>query len=135
MSKKTKLLISIILLLILAGIGYLIYRSVQIGRLQSELFRREPQKEEVDYFKKQPLARYLPYDTEHFVINPPDNQGKYVINLNISFNAGVNGPPIEEQKKVYNQIVSQYKKEAYEWVKNKGLDPDKIAIVFEPDTI
>jgi len=85
-----------------------------------------------DYYQKYPLTKVTPYQNEHFGIDWPNDQGVTIITLNAIFNAGVNGPPIEEQEANYKAELSQYKQEALDWIKSKGVDPDKIQIQWSP---
>lgn len=87
--------------------------------------------DDINFYQKNPLAKKLPYETEHFTINPPDPNRVYLVELLVSFNAGVNGPPPEEQKKDYDEIVNKYKDEVYNWIRSQGVDPNSVKLKFE----
>ena len=70
---------------------------------------------------------------QNFSIKLADQQDfDLEINLNATFNAGVNGPPIEDQEKLYKQELTQYKKEALAFIESKGFKVEKIKIYWVP---
>lgn len=67
-----------------------------------------------------------------FSIEGPDIAGYYQITLNAVFNAGVNGPPIEEQKQKHEQELKIFKEEALNWLKERNFDPQSLKIKWNP---
>lgn len=86
-----------------------------------------------DYYKKYPLAEFLPIEADHFSISGPDENGVFTISLNAIFNATVSGPPIEEQEARYHQELKQYKQEALDWIKSNGINPNSFKINWIPE--
>ncbi|NCO44071.1 hypothetical protein GW889_00920, partial [Candidatus Berkelbacteria bacterium] len=72
----------------------------------------------------------LPYSTEHYVINPPNDKGEYVVQLNIPINSSVNIPQSVQDKELVAR-VSQYKKESLDWIASFKVDLSKITTRFE----
>ncbi len=72
--------------------------------------------------------------TSDYSIDPPSDPNKYDITIRVFaiFNAGVNGPPIEEQEKTYNEQLKQYKSEALDWIKQQEIDPNDLKIEWVP---
>jgi hypothetical protein len=75
----------------------------------------------------------LPYETDHFNISGPDENGVFTISLNAILNATVSGPPIEEQEAQYHQELKQYKQEALDWIKSNGIDLRSLKINWIPE--
>ena len=86
-----------------------------------------------DFFQKNPLARYTPFENEHFRIDWPNEQDVTTVTLFATFNAGVNGPPIEDQEKAYQNEIRTYKQEALKWINDQGVDPNSLKIVWFPE--
>ena len=89
--------------------------------------------EEKEIFSGDPiqdLNAQLPYSTEHYVINPPNDKGEYVVQLNIPINSSVNIPQSVQDKELVAR-VSQYKKESLDWIASFKVDLSKITTRFE----
>lgn len=69
----------------------------------------------------------------HFSISGIKADGSYTITLFAVLNAGVNGPSMEEQLAEYQKQLRDYKKEALEWVKGRGADPNNLKINWLPE--
>ncbi len=85
-----------------------------------------------EFYAKYPLAEFLPHRTDHYKIEGPDEDDSYTIILYAIFNAGINGPPIEEQEKVYKEELRNYKNEALEWIISKDIDPNSLKLQWIP---
>lgn len=79
------------------------------------------------------------YDNGHFKLElieiaDPNNTTKYdiAITLYATYNAGVNGPPLEEQWAEYKRQLRQYKNEALNWLRQKSYDPASLRIKWMP---
>ncbi len=74
---------------------------------------------------------------EHFSVHLPaaSDAENYdlVVTLFATFNAGVNGPPIEEQLQTYNEELKAYKKEALDWLKQNSVDPATYQVKWIPE--
>lgn len=79
-----------------------------------------------DYYRKFPLAKFLPYRTQHFKIFLPTEEGVYRVELYPTANSLL-------ENELYKKQIADYKKEVYEWIKSKGYDPDKLVLKFWPE--
>lgn len=77
------------------------------------------------------MLKKLPHEDQSFTIFPPDAKGVMKIRLFVFFNAGVNGPPIEQQEAQLKESISLYKTKAIEWIKQQKVDPNILNIKFE----
>lgn len=73
----------------------------------------------------------------HFRVEPPDRrqakQYDFVVTICATFNAGVNGPPIAEQKRRYEQELREYTKEAIAHLEKNNVDIRKSRILWLPE--
>jgi hypothetical protein len=88
------------------------------------------QVEDIPFDPLRPLQSLTPHEGDNFKIDYPE-KGVFTIHLIGTFNAGVNGPPIEEQRKRYYQEIAQAKNNALSWMKSICQDPNKIKIKWE----
>lgn len=83
---------------------------------------------------KYPIDIFLSAPYEHlgegyeYVINPRNEKDIYEIEIQAPFNAGVHGPPIEEQLKQYYLWIAQAKHDALSWIRSKGQNPTELKI-------
>jgi len=74
---------------------------------------------------------------EHFSVSLPqaseEKEYDLVVALFATLNAGVNGPPIEEQLEAYNQELKIYKKEALDWLGENNVNPETYRIKWVPE--
>jgi len=91
--------------------------------------KKDIEKQRENFYKENPLVKYLPYYNDHFEIRYSydlDNKIVYKIKLN----AILNKPSQFEQ---YKEDYLKYKIEAIEWIKSKGIDYTKLNIEWEPE--
>lgn len=73
---------------------------------------------------------------DHFSVHLPEgteaDNYDLVITLFATLNAGVNGPPVEEQLATYNAELKAYKAEALKWLKDHNVDPALYRIKWIP---
>lgn len=73
---------------------------------------------------------------DHFSVHLPENSDvnnyDLVVTLFATLNAGVNGPPIEQQLATYNAELKAYKSEALDWLKDHNVDPPLYRIKWVP---
>lgn len=83
--------------------------------------------------KKLSEINHLVIDNSHFTIDLSENDNfEITISLKAIFNAGVNGPPIEEQKAKYLRELKIYKQEVLKWLRDQGVNPDELKIEWIP---
>jgi len=74
---------------------------------------------------------------EHFRVEPPNAQEEktgylYVVGVEATFNAGVNGPPIGEQERRYRRELRAYTLEAVTWLMKNHVSPQDPAVRWVP---
>lgn len=86
-------------------------------------------KQREEFYKKNPLIKYLPYYGEHFEIDYfTKDEKKY--SYRITLYVVLNNPSQFEQ---YKEEYLKYKIEAIEWIKSKGIDYTKLDIEWVPE--
>lgn len=83
-------------------------------------------------FDPEDPLRYFPFplNQSNFIIERKQKK-VYKIELIGTFNAGVHGPSIAEQKKKYYAEIAQAKKDALSWMEDNGQDPKKVKISWD----
>jgi hypothetical protein len=79
----------------------------------------------MQYYKTYPLANYLPYQAGNFKIYAPSDDGVYIVELFISVD-------LLREPDLYQKQKEQYKKEAIDWILQKGFNPNGLKINFFP---
>lgn len=76
------------------------------------------------YQEANPLAKYLPYQTERYEIWLPDNE-TYVYRIDIY-------PLVlfEENEDQFKAEIDKYKQEINDWITDKGVDPKSLKISY-----
>lgn len=73
----------------------------------------------------------------HFRVEPPDprqeKQYDFIVTVAATFNAGVNGPPIAEQKRRYQKELQTYTQEAVAHLKKNRVEISKSRILWLPE--
>lgn len=84
-----------------------------------------------------PIDIYLPCRLENegfngtLAINNHDDKEIYNVKIEIPMNAGINGPPIEDQLKEYYTNVNKAKNAALRWIKDRGQEPSELQIKWD----
>jgi hypothetical protein len=87
-----------------------------------------PQKEQRSLVLQKLAAEEL-----NFVIEVSQSYGYDLkITLNATFNSGVNGPPAEVQQAKYESDLKIFKKEALDYIRAHGSNPDELKIEWTP---
>lgn len=102
--------------------------NVTVFIFQKQTRKVELQKSPYDFSKPNtiPLYSSLPYETLHFRIDAPDDNGEYRVTLLPDFN----GP---DDAALYKKQLTDYGNEVLAWMKSKGADPSKLSIVWLPE--
>lgn len=83
-----------------------------------------------NFYENNPLGKYLPYYTNHFEINYngkiENGKAGYKIKLYVVLNR-------PSQFDNYKKDYLEYKIEAIEWIKSKGVDYKTLTIEWEPE--
>jgi len=103
--------------------------SWKVGTTPSAEYLREIFAEYDPNRIKYPIDLFLPtVDTDDFQIAARNDKDVYEIRLTAPLNAGVNGPPIKEQLKVYYDCISKAKQHALRWIRSYGQNPNELKI-------
>lgn len=73
-----------------------------------------------------PLYKDLPYETTHFRVDAPNDNGEYRVTLTTDLN-GV------DDYALYQKQLSEYGQEVVAWMKSKGVDASKLSIIWLPE--
>ncbi|MDD5551564.1 MAG: hypothetical protein PHI88_00120 [Candidatus Pacebacteria bacterium] len=96
---------------------------------ESEVNYKKADKQLENFYSKNPLTKYLPYYNDHFEIKyylSGKNKASYKIKLHAYLNDA-------DQFENYKEDYAQYKIEALEWIKSKGVDYKKLDIEWQPE--
>lgn len=142
--------ITLIILIVMILIFFLISKNRTKGKIQPkkaissptkailenaevETFAEKDKKfemKEMEFYKKNPLSKYVPYYGEHFEINHNGKTKNGIVGYKITLYVVLNNPNQFEQ---YKEDYLKYKIEAIEWIKSKGIDYTKLDIEWVPE--
>lgn len=103
-------------------------------RRETKLYFDMVSRDVIEPSKVPDQIKELVHSNDHFSIEIAlDGTNDIVITLLAILNAGINGPPMEVQEAEYNNQLKDYKKEALDWIKSKGVDPNKLKLKWLPE--